>query len=165
MAYDPMKRILIELAVHIVLLAVLVTVIGALAIFFGATTGATATAIAPDFHMKLVAGLGLICPKGDTIAFRHDRQSSTTDSLGRPVTGFANDVTCTSPAEGTSHLLDDVEYLNARIQTLGAAIAGYTLLCFVPLFLPLEILALIVAHKLVAGIMKPAPAGQSVISA
>jgi hypothetical protein len=159
-----MKRILIELGAHLGVLLALVLVIGVGALFFGATTGAMAAAIAPDFHIQVAVALGLVCPKGDTVNFRHDRVTTTTDSFGHSIAGTANDVTCVSPVEGTSHLLTPVEYLNAKLQAIGVAMAGYSLLCFVPLFLPLEIVALILVHKVVGGMMKPAPASQTVIS-
>jgi hypothetical protein len=159
-----MKRILVEFAVQLIVLVVLFVVIGLGAAFLGATTGASASAIAADFHMEIADRLGLVCPKGQTLSVRHDRVVTGVDSHGRPYAGNANDAYCTSTAEGTSHQLTDQEYLNARVTSLGVAMVGYTLLCFVPLFLPLEIVALIVIHKAVGGIMKPAPASQSVIS-
>ena len=51
-----------------------------------------------------------------------------------------------------------------RLATLGAASTAYTLLCFVPLFLPLAIVAVIVIHKIVGALTKPRPAGQAIIS-
>ncbi len=158
-----MKRLLIELVVHLVVLVVLVLVIAAGAIFFGVTIGATASAIAPDFHLELADRAGLICHPGETISIRH-RPISGIDSRGRPYAGLTNEIYCVSTREGTSRQLTTEEYLNAKLASIGAAMAAYSLVCFVPLFLPLEVAALIVAHKAVRALTKPVPASQAVIS-
>jgi hypothetical protein len=159
-----MKRVLTELVVQLLVLVVLFVVIAIFAVFFGVTTGATANALAPDFHIQMADRLGLVCPKGQTVSIRHNRVVTGVDAQGRPYAGQSNDIYCTSTAEGTTRLLTDQEFVNAKLATLGAAMGGYSLLCFVPFFLPLEILALIVIHKAVGGIMKPAPASPSVVS-
>jgi hypothetical protein len=159
-----MKRILVELLAQLVVLVVLFLVIAVGALFFGGTVGAAANAMAPDFHLQMADRLGLVCPKGQTVSIDHSLVVSGVDSHGRPYAGQSNDIYCTSAAEGTTHQLTAEEYLNAKLAALGAAVGGYTLLCFVPLFLPLEVLALIVIHKAVGGIMKPAPSSQAVIS-
>ena len=159
-----MKRLLFEFGVQLVAVVILLFAVGTIALFFGATIGATASAIAPDFHLQLADRLGLVCPKGQTVSIDHSHVVTGVDSHGRPYAGQSNDIYCNSTAEGTSHKLTNEEYLNVKLATLGAAAGGYTLLCFVPVFLPLEIIALIIIHKAVGGIMKPAPASQSVIS-
>jgi hypothetical protein len=159
-----MKRILVELVAQLVVLVVLFLAIAVGAGFMGATVGASASAIAPDFHLQMADRLGLVCPKGQTISIDHSQTVTGVDSHGRPYAGQSNDIYCNSTAEGTSHKLTEEEYLNAKLATIGAAITGYTLLCFVPLFVPLEIIALIVIHKIVGALMKPTPASQSIIS-
>ena len=77
---------------------------------------------------------------------------------------MTNDIYCVSAAEGTSRQLTTAEYLNAKLAAIGVAMAGYSLLCFVPLFLPLEIAALIVIHKVTSAVTQPRPASQSIIS-
>lgn len=158
-----MKRILIELAVQLVVLAVLVFVIAAGAIFFGATVGATASAIAPDFHLEMADRAGLVCHPGETISIRHVPTSGI-DSHGRPYAGTTNDLYCVSTREGTSRELTTEEFVNAHLAAIGVAMAGYSVLCFVPLFVPLEIVALIVIHRVTSAIAKPVPASQSIIS-
>jgi len=54
--------------------------------------------------------------------------------------------------------------VSTKWDTLGAATTGYTLLCCVPLFAPLAIIAVIVIHKIVGGLMKPNAANQGAIS-
>jgi hypothetical protein len=159
-----MKRLLIELAADLVVLAVMFAVIFVGAGFFGGTAGATLTAIAPDEHLKLADRLGLVCHPGETVSIDHSRVSTGVDSHGRPYAGQSNDIYCNSTAEGISRKLTNEEYLNARLATLAAATTGYTLLCFVPLFLPLAVVALIGIHKIAGALMKPRPASQSVIS-
>ena len=159
-----MKRITIEAVASLIVLAVLFFVISLGAVFFGGTTAATADAVAPDFHLILADHLGLVCPKGQTVSIDHSHTRTGVDAYGHPYAGQSNDIYCNSTAEGTSHELTAEEYVNARLATLGAATTGYTLLCFVPLFVPLAIIALIVIHKIVGAIMKPGPANQAVIS-
>jgi hypothetical protein len=159
-----MKRILIELVAGLIVLAVLFLVVSVGAVFFGGAVGATASAVAPDFHLIMADRLGLVCPKGQTVSIDHSQVVSGVDSNGRPYAGQSNDIYCNSAAEGTSHKLTSKEYLNAKLATLGAATTGYTLLCFVPLFVPLAIIALIVIHKILGAIMQPPPASQSVVS-
>ena len=159
-----MKRTLIEVVASLIVLAVLFLVISVGAVFFGGTTAATATAVAPDFHLILADHLGLICPKGQTVSIDHSHVSTGVDANGHPYAGNSNDIYCNSTAEGTSHKLTSDEYLNAKLATLGAATTGYTLLCFVPLFVPLAIIALIAIHKIVGGLVKPSPANQGVVS-
>jgi hypothetical protein len=159
-----MKRILIELVAGIVVLAVLFLVMAVGAVFFGGTTGATMTAVAPDFHLQLADKLGLVCHPGETMSIDHSQVRTGVDSNGHPYAGQSNDIYCNSTAEGTSRKLTDEEYVNVRLATLGAATTGYSLLCFVPLFLPLASVALIVIHKIVGALTKPRPASQSVIS-
>ena len=159
-----MKRLLIELVAGLVVLAVLFLVIFVGAGFFGSTMGATMTAVAPDFHLKLADRLGLVCHPGETVSIDHSQVVTGVDANGHAYAGQSNDIYCNSTAEATSRKLTDEEYLNVRLATLGAAATGYTLLCFVPLFLPLAIAALIVIHKIVGALMKPRPASQAVIS-
>ena len=159
-----MKRVLIELVADIIVLAVMFAVIFVGAGFFGGTTGVTMTAVARDFHLKLADRLGLVCHPGETVSIDHSQVRTGVDSNGHPYAGQSNDIYCNSTAEGTSRKLTNEEYLNVTLATLGAATAGYTLLCFVPLFLPLAIVALIGIHKIVGALMKPRPASQSVIS-
>ena len=107
----------------------------------------------------------LVQPNADRIlSIDHSQVRTGVDSNGHPYAGQSNDIYCNSTAEGTSRKLTNEEYLNVTLATLGAATAGYTLLCFVPLFLPLAIVALIGIHKIVGALMKPRPASQSVIS-
>ena len=159
-----MKRVLIELMVDIMVLAVMFAVIFVGAGFFGGTTGAAVTAVAPDFHLKLADRLGLVCHPGETVSIDHSQVGTGVDANGHAFAGQSNDIYCNSTSEGTSRKLTDQEYLNVRLATLGAATTGYTLVCFVPLFLPLAIVALIVIHKIVGALTKPRPASQSVIS-
>ena len=159
-----LKRIAIELIAQLVVLAMLVLVIAIGAGFIGATTGATAFAVARDFHLQLADRLGLVCPKGQTMSIDHSHVVSGVDSHGRPYAGQSNDIYCNATAEGTSHKLTTDEYLNATVAALGAAVTSYTLLCFVPLFVPLEIVALIAIHKIIGALMKPKPASQSIVS-
>ncbi len=158
-----MKRILIELAVQLVVLVVLVVVIAAGAIFFGVTIGAAASAIAPDFHLEMADRVGLICHTGETISIRH-HPTTGVDSHGRPYAGTTNEIYCVSAAEGTSRQLTTEEFLNAKLAALGVAMAGYSLLCFVPVFVPLEIVALLLIHKAASATAKPGTAGPSVIA-
>jgi len=159
-----MKRVAIEAVASLVVLAILFFVISIGAVFFGGTVGASATATAPDFHIILADRLGLVCPKGQTVSIDHSQVRTGVDSNGHPYAGQSNDIYCTSTAEGMRHELTSEEYVNARLATLGAATAGYTLLCFVPLFLPLAIIALIVVHKIAGALIKPGTASQAVIS-
>ena len=159
-----MKRVLIELVAGIVVLAVVFVGIFWGAGFFGATTGATMTAVAPDFHLKLADRLGLVCQAGETVSIDHSQVRTGVDANGHAYAGRSNDIYCNSAAEGTSRKLTDQEYLNVRLASLGAATTGYTLLCFVPLFLPLAVVALIAIHKIVGALTKPRPASQSIIS-
>lgn len=158
-----MKRIFIELAAQLAVLVVLVLVIATGAIFFGVTTGAMASAIAPDFHLEMADRVGLVCHKGETISIRHQPISGF-DSFGRPTTGMGTEIYCVSTAEGTSRQLSDQEFVNAKLAAIGVAMAGYSVACFVPLFVPLEIVALIVIHKVASAMAKPVPASQAVIS-
>jgi hypothetical protein len=159
-----MKRILIEVVASLIVLAVLFLVIFVGAAFFGGTVGASATAVAPDFHLILADHLGLVCPKGQTVSIDHSQVVTGVDAYGHPYAGQSNDIYCTSTAEGTRHELTSEEYVNAKLATLGVATTGYTLLCFLPLFLPLAIIALIVIHKIVGALMKPKPANQGLVS-
>ncbi len=159
-----MKRLLIELAVDLVVLVVLFVVIAVGAVFFGGTMGATMTAAAPDFHIQLADKLGLVCHAGETVSIDHSHVATGVDSHGRPYAGQSNDIYCNATAEGTSRKLTNEEYLNVRLATLGAATTGYTLVCFVPLFVPLAIVALYVIHKILSGLMRPRPASPTVIS-
>ena len=159
-----MKRLLIELAADLVLLGVIFVVIFVGAGFFGGTAGASLTAIAPDVHLKLADRLGLVCHPGETVSIDHSQVRTGVDSNGHPYAGQSNDIYCNSTAEGTSRKLTSEEYLNARLATLAAATTGYTLLCFLPLFLPLALVAVIGIHKIVGALMKPRPASQAVIS-
>ena len=158
-----MKRLLIELAAQLVALVLLVLVISAIATFLGATVGATANAVAPDFHVELAGRFGLICKPGETVSVRHDRTVTGVDSHGRPYAGQSNDIYCTSSAEGTSRLLDDQETVSARLATLGFAIGAYTTLFFVLMFVPVEAAALFVIHKVTGALVKPKPASQAII--
>jgi hypothetical protein len=159
-----MKRFLIELVAGLVVLAVLFLVIFVGAGFFGSTMGATMTAVAPDFHLQMADRLGLVCHAGETVSIDHSQVVTGVDSRGHAYAGQSNDIYCISTAEKTSRKLTNEEYLNVRLATLGAAVTGYTLLCFVPLFLPLAIVALFVIHKIAGALLKPRPASQSVIS-
>jgi len=159
-----MKRILTELAVQLIVLIVLLLVVALGALFFGVTTGAAASAIAPDFHIQFADRLGFVCAKGETVSIDHSQTVHGVDAHGRSYVGQSNDIYCTSTAEGTRRLLTTDQFVQARLAALAVAMAGYSLLCFVPVFLPLEIAALILIHKAVGGMMKPKPANKTVIS-
>jgi hypothetical protein len=159
-----MKRILTELAVQLVVFVVLLVAVALGAAFFGATTGAVANALAPDFHIQMADRLGLVCAKGETVSIRHDRTVTGVDANGHPYAGQSNDIYCNSTTEGTSRELTTDQYLQAKLAALGVAMAGYSLLCFVPVLAGLEIAALILIHKVIRGTMKPRPAGQVISS-
>jgi hypothetical protein len=158
-----MKRILTELVASLIVLAILFFVIFLGAGFFGATVGASASAVAPDFHLKLANQFGLVCPAGQSMRIDHSQVVTGVDAYGHNYAGQNNDIYCTDSA-GVSHELSADEYVKAKLATLGVAGSAYTLVCFAPLFFPLGILALIAIHKIVGGLMKPGPASQAVIS-
>src|SRR4051812_17765198 len=79
---DKMKRFLVELGAHLAALVILLVTIGTTALIFGGAVGGTAIGVAPEYHFKLLADLGLICPKGDTVTFHDGGQITTTDSSG-----------------------------------------------------------------------------------
>jgi hypothetical protein len=160
---DNMKRVSIEVVASLVVLAILFFVIFVGAGFFGATLGVSASATAPDFHLKLANQFGLVCPARQSMRIDHSQVVTGVDAYGHNYAGQNNDIYCTDSA-GVSHELDADEYLKAKLATIGLASTLYTLVCFVPLFLPLGILALIAIHKIVGALLKPGPASQAIIS-
>ena len=79
-----MKRIAIEVVASLLVLVVLFLVVSVGAVFFGGTVGATATAVAPDFHLIMADRLGLVCPKGQTVSIDHSQARTGVDAYGHP---------------------------------------------------------------------------------
>ncbi len=155
-----MKRFLLELATQLVALVVLFLVLAVFAAFTGLTAGASLSAMAPDFHLQMADRVGLVCRKGETLSIRHNPTTGV-DSRGRPYAGTTNELYCISTAEGTTRQLTAEEYLNAKLASIGVAMAGYSLLCFVPLFVPLAIVSVILVHKVAGGLAKAGRSGLS----
>jgi hypothetical protein len=128
--------------------------IGVTALIFGGAVGGTAIGVAPEYHVRLLSGLGLLCEKGETVTFHEGGPTTVTDSNGFPSIGRVIIISCDSP-DGTSRTLTSEEGVLGFLGVIGLAIAGYFLICFVPLFVPLEIVALILIHKVVGSAMKP----------
>ena len=149
-----MKRFWVELAAQAAGLVIIGFTIGVTALTFGGAVGGTAIGVAPEYHFRLLGGLGLLCPKGDTVTFHEGGQVTTTDADGNTTTGTAIEVSCDSP-DGTSRMLSPDESIGGFLSIVGLVLAGYFLVCFVPLFLPLEIIAIILIHRVVGSAMKP----------
>ena len=149
-----MRRFWIELGAQIAGLVVIAFTIGVMALIFGGAVGGTAIGVAPEYHFKLLGGLGLLCDKGETVNFHEGGQVTTTDSDGNTTTGTAIEISCDSP-DGTSRFLTPDQSIGGFLGVAGLVLAGYFLICFVPLFVPLEIVAIILIHKVVASMMKP----------
>ena len=153
-----MRRFWIELGAQVAGLVVIGFTIGIMALIFGGGVGGMAIGVAPEYHFKLLGGLGLLCSKGETVTFHEGGQVTTTDSDGNTSTGTAIQISCDSP-DGTSRLLSPDESIGGFLSVIGLVLAGYFLLCFVPLFVPLEIVAIILIHRVVGSAMKPKTPG------
>ncbi|MEP7357759.1 MAG: hypothetical protein ABI847_11000 [Anaerolineales bacterium] len=149
-----MRRFWIELAAQLAGLVIIGFTIGVTALIFGGAVGGTAVGVAPEYHVRLLGGLGLLCQKGETVTFHDGGQVTTTDSDGFPSTGTAIDISCDSP-DGSSRMLSTDESIGGFLGIIGLVLAGYFLVCFVPLFVPLEIVAIILIHRVVGSMTKP----------
>jgi hypothetical protein len=153
-----MRRFWIELAAQLAGLVIIGFTIGVTALIFAGGVGGTAVGVAPEYHFKLLGGLGLLCNKDETVTFHEGGQVTTTDSDGNTSSGTAIQVSCDSP-DGTSRMLSPDESIGGFLGVIGLVLAGYFLVCFVPLFVPLEIVAIILIHRVVASAMKPKTPG------
>jgi hypothetical protein len=149
-----MKRFWIELGAQLAGLIIIGLSVGVAALIFGASVGGTAIGLAPEYHVRLLGGLGLVCEKGETVTFHEGGRTTTTDSNGVPSTGTTIEISCDSP-DGTSRVLSSEEGVLGFLSVIGVVLAGYFLICFVPLFVPLELVAIILIHKIVGSRMKP----------
>lgn len=149
-----MRRFWIELGAQVAGLVVIGFTIGVTALIFGAAVGGSAVGVAPEYHVRLLGGLGLVCEKGETVTFHEGGETTVTDSNGFSSTGRVINVSCDSP-DGTSRTLSSEEGVLGVLGVIGLVLAGYFLICFVPLFVPLEIVAIILIHKVVGSMMKP----------
>ena len=149
-----MRRFWIELGAQVAGLVVIGFTIGVMALIFGAAVGGTAVGVAPEYHARLLGGLGLLCNKVETVTFHEGGPTTVTDSNGFSSTGRIIEISCDSP-DGTSRMLSSDEGVLGLFGIIGLALAGYFLICFVPLFVPLEIVAIILIHKVVGSMMKP----------
>ena len=149
-----MKRFWIELGAQAAALIVVSFAVGVTALTFGGAVGGTAVGVAPEYHARLLGQLGLLCNKGETVTFHEGGQTTVTDSNGFSSTGRAVQISCDSP-DGTSRILSSEEGVVGLLGVIGLALAGYFLICFVPLFVPLEIVAIILVHTVVGSMMKP----------
>jgi hypothetical protein len=153
-----MRRFWIELGAQVAGLLVVGLTIGVTALIFGGAVGGTAVGVAPEYHVRLLGGLGLLCEKGETVTFHEGGETTVTDSNGFPSTGHVINVSCDSP-DGTSRTLTSEEGVIGFLGVIGLALAGYFLICFVPLFVPLEIAAIVLIHKVVGSSVRPKSPG------
>ncbi len=149
-----MRRFWIELGAQVAGLIIIGVSVGVAALIFGGSVGGTAIGVAPEYHVRLLGGLGLLCEKGETVTFHEGGEVTTTDSDGFPSTGTAIQISCDSP-DGTSRMLSPEEGIGGFLGIIGLVLAGYFLICFVPLFVPLEIIAIILIHRIVGSMTKP----------
>ena len=149
-----MRRFWIELGAQLAGLVVIGFTLGVTALTFGGAIGGTAVGLAPEYHARLLGQLGLLCHPGEIATFHEGGQTTTTDSNGFSTTGRIIEISCASP-DGTSRMLSSDEGIAGLLGVIGLALAGYFLICFVPLFVPLEIGAIILIHKVVGSAMKP----------
>jgi hypothetical protein len=145
-----MKRFLIELGAQLAGLIVIGLTVGVAALIFGASVGGTAIGVAPEYHFRMLGGLGLLCNPGETVTFHEGGQVTTSDGES----GTAIQVSCDSP-NGESRMLSPEEGIGGFLGIVGLVLAGYFLICFVPLFIPLEIIAIIFIHRIVGSMTKP----------
>ncbi len=149
-----MKLFWIELGAQVAGLVVIGFAVGVTALTFGGAVGGTAVGVAPEYHARLLGQLGLLCNQGETVTFHEGGQTTVTDSNGFSSTGRAVEISCDSP-DGASRVLTSEEGVAGMLGIIGLALAGYFLICFVPLFVPLEIVAIILIHKVVGSMLKP----------
>src|SRR6188768_1895066 len=113
-----MRRFWIELGAQLAGLVVIAFTIGVTALIFGGGVGGTAIGVAPEYHFRLLGGLGLLCEKGETVTFHEGGDVTTTDSDGNTSTGTAIQVSCDSP-DGTSRMLTPEEGIGGFLGIVG----------------------------------------------
>jgi hypothetical protein len=123
--------------------------IASVAFIFAAAIGGASFGVATQFNLNLVEGL--VCPEGSDIVYREGPQEtyyespSPSNPTGGETSGRSFFVLCAADdqivASGNGLLL----------RTLGSVLAVYFLACFLPLFIALSALFLVLQRTLFAA--------------
>jgi hypothetical protein len=155
-----MKRLGTELLAQFIMVILVATLAGFVALIVAVPIGGTAFGLAPEPHINLVAGL--MCPSGSKVVFEEGGEVVTYSGDG-PSYGTAISVQC-EDANGVRTLVSPEEGFGPFLGGIGLVLAGYFLACFAPLFLLGLLLGGLLTHKLVAGSANRRPAPPAVTS-
>ena len=136
-----LKRILVVFGIQSVIMLILAAAIGMVALFVGPTLGAVLTTTEAGFAYDIVSPF--VCPDGTSLVAEEGAAFEMESQDGAGTTSMTpTEVSCVGEAQVIP---------NMEIEAFAAISTLTFLACFIPLFFPLALIALLIIWRMTKG--------------